>query len=71
MAQSSPLKCSRHGCKKEYYLEENTDGSCNYHSGKPIFHDLKKGWTCCDKIVYDWDEFSTIPTCKVGKHSNE
>ena len=38
---------------------------------KASFHDLKKGWTCCDVIVYDWDEFSKIPTCAVGFHSTE
>lgn len=36
---------------------ENGPEACNYHSGKPLFHDLKKGWTCCNMIVYDWDEF--------------
>lgn len=48
-------KCKRHGCRQQYQDSENTDTSCNYHPGKPIFHDTKKGWTCCNKIVYDWD----------------
>lgn len=64
------LKCKRHGCRKEYKESENTETSCNYHPGKPIFHDLKKGWTCCNKIVFDWDEFEKLPTCAVAKHSN-
>lgn len=42
----APLKCKRNGCKKAY--EENNPTACHYHPGKPIFHDLKKGWTCCN-----------------------
>ena len=64
------LKCLRPGCLKKYKESENTETSCNYHSGKPIFHDLKKGWTCCNKIVYDWDEFQKIVGCVQGSHSN-
>ena len=62
-------KCERHGCKKKFESEENGPTACNYHPGKPIFHDLKKGWTCCNVIVYDWDEFQKIPTCAVAEHS--
>lgn len=47
---------------------ENGEGACRYHPGKPIFHDLKKGWACCNKIVYDWDEFKKIETCAIGRH---
>lgn len=35
-----------------------------------MFHDTKKGWTCCKQIVYDWDEFAKIPTCSVGQHQD-
>lgn len=38
--------------------------------GKPIFYDLKKGWTCCNKIVYDWDEFQALPTCATGRYED-
>ena len=41
----------------KYNDEENNPIVCGYHPGKPIFHDTKKGWTCCNKIVYDWGEF--------------
>ena len=58
--------CKHNGCRKKYFEKENTDGICQYHPGKPIFHDTKKGWTCCNKIVYDWDEFQKIPNCAVG-----
>ena len=63
-------KCLRPGCGKKYLEESNTDNSCNFHDGKPIFHDVKKGWTCCNKIVYDWDEFTKLVGCKRGKHSD-
>merc|ERR1711862_451868 len=64
------LKCRRLGCNKMYYESENGPEACRYHTGKPIFHDLKKGWTCCNQIVYDWDEFQKIQGCTVGCHSN-
>ena len=64
-------KCQHNGCKKKFSPSENTESSCKYHPGKPIFHDLKKGWTCCNKIVYDWDEFEKIPTCAVSKHDSK
>jgi hypothetical protein len=51
------VKCERHGCKKKFDPKNNSATSCQYHPGKPLFHDLKKGWTCCNVIVYDWDEF--------------
>ncbi|KAM3145842.1 hypothetical protein pb186bvf_002137 [Paramecium bursaria] len=65
------VKCVRNGCKKPYAQEENNDQACKYHPGKPIFHDLKKGWTCCNVIVYDWDEFQKLPTCAVGQHTSQ
>jgi len=63
-------KCLRPGCGKKYTDETNTDTSCNFHDGKPIFHDIKKGWTCCNKLVYDWDEFQKLVGCQSGKHSD-
>lgn len=63
-------KCMRPGCGKKYFEAENNETSCNFHDGKPIFHDVKKGWTCCNKLVYDWDEFSKLVGCKQGKHSD-
>lgn len=63
-------KCTRLGCLKEYKEEENKDGSCVYHDGKPIFHELKKGWTCCNQVVYDWDEFQKLKGCRVGQHTD-
>ena len=54
------LVCKRNGCRMKYCEEDNNDTICKHHPGKPMFHDLKKGWTCCNKIVYDWDEFEKI-----------
>lgn len=63
-------KCLRPGCGKKYLDSTNTEESCAFHDGKPVFHDVKKGWTCCNKIVYDWDEFTKILGCQKGKHSD-
>ncbi|EGR34877.1 integrin beta-1-binding protein, putative [Ichthyophthirius multifiliis] len=63
-------KCKRGGCNKKYTEQENLPNSCRFHPGKPIFHDTKKGWTCCNKIVYDWDEFQNIETCAEGMHTD-
>ena len=56
---SEELKtCKNPGCNKKYLESENTEFACQHHkNGKPIFHDTKKGWTCCKVVVYDWDEF--------------
>ncbi len=64
-------RCKRPGCNK-LYLESTNDGTqCNFHSGQPIFHDIKKGWVCCNKIVYEWEEFEKIKGCCMGKHSDD
>lgn len=71
MSKEGQKRCKRHGCLKYYKDEENPEGVCHYHPGKPIFHDLKKGWTCCNKIVYDWDEFQKLPTCATSTHTDQ
>ena len=65
------LKCKRAGCNKKYMGSENKADSCTFHNGKPIFHDLKKGWACCKKIVNEWAEFELIEGCCTGEHSTE
>ena len=62
--------CRNGGCRKKFLPSSNTDESCAYHPGKPIFHDFKKGWTCCNVTVLDWDEFEKIAPCAKGKHSS-
>ncbi len=58
--------CKNNGCRKKYLESENYEKACLHHPGKPIFHDTKKGWTCCNKIVYDWDDFQKLPHCAEG-----
>lgn len=58
--------CKNNGCRKKYVEADNHEKACLHHPGKPIFHDTKKGWTCCNKIVYDWDEFQKLPHCAEG-----
>ena len=65
------LKCTNLGCLKEYKEEENNDSACMFHDGKPMFHDIKKGWTCCNQVVYDWDSFQKLQGCRVGRHTIE
>ena len=62
--------CKRHGCRKKYTEDDNSDSACNHHPGKPMFHDLKKGWTCCNQKAYDWDEFEKLTTCAVSRHTD-
>lgn len=38
----------------------DSDTACRFHTAPPIFHDTKKGWSCCEKRVYDWDEFEQL-----------
>ena len=65
--------CKRMGCGMKFKECDNTETSCRYHKGKPIFHERSKGWSCCasgKKAVYDFDEFLKIPPCEIGKHSS-
>ena len=65
-------KCKRPGCNKMYNEAENDSTKCKFHSGKPIFHDLKKGWDCCPNIiVYEWEEFEKIKGCCIGACSDD
>ena len=64
-------KCKRGGCKKYYRDSENHGTHCKFHPGKPIFHDIKKGWDCCGRIVYDWADFENIEGCTVGPCSDQ
>eukprot|EP00668_Euglena_longa_P033941 GGOE01043620.1.p2 GENE.GGOE01043620.1~~GGOE01043620.1.p2 ORF type:complete len:300 (-),score=85.86 GGOE01043620.1:445-1221(-) len=66
------LQCKNLGCNQWYLPEENGEGACHHHTGAPVFHDLAKFWTCCDKKkALDWEEFQSIPTCAVGPHCPE
>ena len=54
-----------------YEDKENDGTACKFHPGKPIFHDIKKGWDCCSKVAYDWDGFQKIEGCTIGPHSDQ
>ena len=61
--------CGNMNCNKTFEEKDNTETSCHYHAGKPMFHDGKKSWTCCKGEALDWDEFMKIPPCMTGKHT--
>eukprot|EP01130_Rhizamoeba_saxonica_P008768 TRINITY_DN3547_c0_g1_i1.p1 TRINITY_DN3547_c0_g1~~TRINITY_DN3547_c0_g1_i1.p1 ORF type:complete len:400 (-),score=85.33 TRINITY_DN3547_c0_g1_i1:943-2142(-) len=65
------VRCGNNGCGKVYLEEENFDNSCQYHHGNALFHEGLKGWTCCKKRVFTFDEIFEIPGCTFGKHTRE
>lgn len=46
-------------------------GKCIFHSGSPIFHDVYKGWSCCNKKSTDFTEFLNFKGCCQGEHSSD
>ncbi|KAF8136167.1 HSP20-like chaperone [Boletus edulis] len=65
-------RCTRRGCGKEFEPADNTETSCHYHPGAPVFHEGLKSWSCCSRInkpVLDFDEFMGIPGCEVSVHT--
>ncbi|TXT12889.1 hypothetical protein VHUM_01290 [Vanrija humicola] len=67
-------RCTHKGCGKEYDEADNTEGSCSYHPGAPVFHEGLKSWSCCKEVnkpVMEFDQFMAIPTCAQGKHTTE
>ncbi|CAH8598105.1 Integrin beta-1-binding protein 2 [Schistosoma haematobium] len=62
--------CYNKGCAQKFDPEENSEDSCHYHPGEPIFHDAKKKWSCCNKYSTDFSEFLSIKGCAVGKHNS-
>ncbi|KAI0082772.1 chord-domain-containing protein [Panus rudis PR-1116 ss-1] len=67
-------RCTRKGCGQEYDPAANTESSCSYHPGAPVFHEGLKSWSCCqdtNKPVLDFDEFMKIPGCTRGSHTDE
>jgi hypothetical protein len=58
MTKDGKYYCANPGCKSiSFKLEDNGENACNHHAGAAIFHDLKKSWSCCKKVTYDWDDF--------------
>jgi disease resistance protein len=68
VAADGNYKCANLGCNKTYDPAINAEDSCHYHTGAPMFHDVKKFWTCCNAESWDWDDFQKLPTCAVGAH---
>ena len=71
MVEVATKRCRRPGCNKQYADADNDGTKCKFHSGKPIFHDLKKGWECCNQIAWEWDEFQKIVGCCTGAHTDD
>ncbi|KFZ68463.1 Cysteine and histidine-rich domain-containing protein 1, partial [Podiceps cristatus] len=63
--------CYNRGCGQRFDPEHNTEDSCLYHPGIPIFHDALKGWSCCKKRTTDFSEFLSLKGCTKGFHSKE
>jgi len=62
--------CTHNACGKVYFEKDNTDESCIFHPGVPIFHEGRKGWSCCNKRVDSFDQFLELGGCAVGKHTD-
>lgn len=72
VAADGTAMCRNNGCQQRFKVDENHEGACNHHEGKPVFHDRVKIWSCCPaNKAYEWEEFMQIPGCKVGPHSLE
>lgn len=65
--------CANPGCTKRYFTEEeNSETACNYHKGGPVFHDIKKYWSCCpSKVCYEFEEFQEVERCTVSFHAKK
>ncbi|KAJ2518800.1 hypothetical protein H4217_003088 [Coemansia sp. RSA 1939] len=63
--------CTRSGCGREFDEAANDAMACQYHPGKPVFHEGLKGWSCCKPRVHSFDEFMEIQGCQLGPHSHE
>jgi hypothetical protein len=64
------LMCRNYGCGKRFNEEDNEEGACRHHVAPPLFHETRKSWGCCpDKVAWDWDEFTAIAGCTLGRHS--
>ena len=70
-ADGTTAKCQRKGCQMQFEIVSNSETSCTYHKGQPVFHDAIKMWSCCpDKKCFDFDEFLAVPGCAVGFHDD-
>jgi len=68
VAEDGSAVCANLACQKPFNVLDNHDTACFYHPGPVIFHDCKKGYKCCNRTVYDFDDFLKLPTCANGPH---
>ncbi|GBG32328.1 Cysteine and histidine-rich domain-containing protein 1 [Hondaea fermentalgiana] len=70
--RAGKLHCEHFGCNAWYAESENNETACKYHAKPPVFHDLRKFYSCCpEKVGWDWDSFEAIEGCCVGPHTTE
>jgi len=60
--------CKNNSCKGIYTNVASDEEVCNYHPGKPIFHDGLKYWSCCQKKTTEFFKFLNQPGCQQGNH---
>lgn len=60
--------CLHRGCTAAFVDESSRRAECMYHPGRPVFHDMSKGWSCCKRKVLEFDEFLKISGCTTGLH---
>ncbi|KAM3836295.1 cysteine and histidine-rich domain-containing protein 1 isoform 1-T1 [Vipera latastei] len=65
------LLCYNRGCGQRFDPATNTEESCTYHPGIPVFHDALKGWSCCKRRTTDFSDFLSIKGCTKGFHNSE
>jgi hypothetical protein len=56
--------CRRKTCGQAYNGGDREGEKCVFHPGVPIFHEGRKGYTCCKRRVLEFDEFMKIEGCK-------
>jgi hypothetical protein len=60
--------CLHRGCNASYVDANSRQAECFYHPGRPVFHDMSKGWSCCRRKVLEFDDFLKIEGCTSGRH---
>eukprot|EP00796_Vickermania_ingenoplastis_P011791 gene11791-8102_t len=62
-------KCRNFGCNKEFFVEENNDTACTFHSGGPVIWDTQKYWQCCPhRKCYEFEDFQLITNLHCTPH---
>eukprot|EP01113_Clastostelium_recurvatum_P041007 TRINITY_DN6453_c0_g1_i2.p1 TRINITY_DN6453_c0_g1~~TRINITY_DN6453_c0_g1_i2.p1 ORF type:complete len:331 (-),score=84.54 TRINITY_DN6453_c0_g1_i2:5-955(-) len=64
------IECTNNGCNQKFTLSDNHPEACLFHPGVAVFHEGRKGWSCCKRRVDSFDEFLDIPGCASGSHSD-